>query len=197
MSLPDAYPLQWPGGWSRTSSHKRSYSDYKVGETRARDEMYAAIRRLGGKVPLVSSNMRVRLDGMPYAKQLVPEDPGVAVYWVRQGKQEVMACDRWLRPWENMRAIYHAIEGLRSMERAGATQIMERAFQAFQLPETTTKSWRNILGIESGMTPSEAYIRRIAREKMVKLHPDKPGGSDEAFKDVEAALREALKELRC
>jgi hypothetical protein len=164
-------------------------------ESKIRKDLLDSIRRLGGVLPIISSNVEVRLDGLPYANRRLPADGGMAVYWVRDGKQEVMACDRWKRPWENMRAIYHAIEGLRAMERAGATQIMERAFQAFQLPETTSKSWRSILGVEPGLTPSVSYIRRVARERMVDLHPDKPKGSLEAFKDVEAALREALEEL--
>lgn len=195
-TLPDTFPLQWPDGWSRTPSHKRRPSGYKVGETRARDEMYASIWRLGGRIPIVSSNLQTRLDGIPYVKQSVPDDPGVAVYWVRDGKQEVMACDRWKRPWENMRAIYHAIEGLRAMERAGATQIMERAFQAFRLPAGGARGWRTTLGIEPGMEPSVEYVKRVAREKMRRAHPDVSGGNEEIFREIERALSDALQELQ-
>jgi hypothetical protein len=192
ITLPDAYPLQWPDGWARTPADKRDYSKYKVSEGRARDEMFDAIRKLGGEVPLISSNLRVRLDGLPYASQVIPEDPGVAVYWVRGGRQEVMACDRWRRPWENMRAIYHAIEGLRAMERAGATQIMERAFSAFQLPAPA--GWREALGVEPGMTPSADYLRKLWKAQAAKHHPD-AGGSEEEFKRVQKAYQEACEEI--
>lgn len=195
--LPDAYPLQWPEGWARTQPLDRKPSRYKIGPHHARIEMFEAVRKLGGDVPIVSSNLHLRQDGKPYANQAPPEDPGVAVYWVRHGKQEVMACDRWLHPWENMRAIYHAIEGLRAMERAGATQIMERAFQAFQLPETTRekKSWRVVLDIDDSFEPSVEYLRSVARRKMAQHHPDM-GGDIEQFRAVEQALNEALREIR-
>ena len=197
-NLPDAYPLQWPSGWDRTPPGKRRNSDYTVGESRARDDLFKAIRLLGGSVAIVSSNMRVRLDGIPYAHQPnIPDDPGVAVYWVRQGRQEVMACDRWRRPWENMRAIYQAIEGLRAMERAGATQIMERAFQAFQLPATagaTKRPWRTVLGFGEHLTVGSLTVKARFKELAVKLHPD-VGGDVERFQELERAYREALEEL--
>jgi hypothetical protein len=122
-----------------------------------------------------------------------PSDPGVAVYWVRNGRQEVMACDRWLETWENMRAVYHAIEGLRAMERAGATQIMERAFTAFQLPAPAA-DWRSVLGVEVGMTPSADYLRKLFRDLAAAHHPDR-GGSEEEFKRVQGAFREAMEEI--
>jgi hypothetical protein len=199
MSLPDAYPLQWPEGWERTPEHKRRKSRYNVPEAKARNQLLKSIKLLGGNVAIISTNITLRLDGLPYANQRTPEDPGVAVYWVREGKQEVMACDRWQKPWENMRAIYHAIEGLRAMERAGATQIMERAFQAFQLPagdsngKQPRRHWRVVLGFPAH-TPTPEETKNRFRERAVKLHPD-VGGDIEAFKELEQAYREALGEL--
>jgi hypothetical protein len=153
--------------------------------------LLAAVRRLCGRVAIISTNVPLKRNGLPYADGRVLEDPGIAVYWVRDGRQEVMACDRWLSPRENMQAIYHAIEGLRSMERAGATQIMERAFQAFQLPANGVKtSWRTILG--DAATREEAT--KMFRQKALKLHPD-VGGDVEAFRELEAAYRAAHAEL--
>jgi hypothetical protein len=196
IKFPDAYPLQWPSGWDRTPPHKRGDSNYKVGEAQARDEMYEAIRKLGGAVPIVSSNLRVRRDGVPYTDQGLPGDPGVAVYWVRQGRQEVMACDRWRQPRENVRAIYHAIEALRAMERSGATQVMERAFSAFQLPEEASlKHWRSVFDLEPSFHPSPRHLRAIAKALMAKYHPDKPGGDIEKFREVEKALDEAIRDV--
>lgn len=190
-ALPDAYPLQWPLGWPRTRYRKSS--SYRVTEREARDELLGSIKRLGGSLSIISSNVPTNNNGLPYTGVPAPQDPGIAVYWVRDGKQEVMACDRWNKPWENMRAIYHALEGLRMMERAGATQIMERAFQAFALPEGGASGWRDVLGHDVH-TKQEATVawRRLA----IELHPDRNGGNDEAFKNLEAAYRTAMKELQ-
>jgi hypothetical protein len=192
----EAYPLQWPEGWARTAPGKRKNSAYKVTPGRALDDLIEAVQKLGGKLPIVSSNLPTRKDGLPYinAMQTASEDPGVAVYWVRAGKQEVMACDRWSKPWENMRAIYHGISGLRAMERAGATQIMERAFQAFALP-SGKNSWRKVLDIEPNFTPSAEVLKKTARGLMARWHPDRTDGDAEKFKEVQQALAEALAEI--
>ena len=192
-TLPDAFPLQWPAGWSR--SKYRTPSSYKVTSARARVELVNAVRLLGGSSIIVSSNIELRRDGQPYANMPTPADPGVAVYWTRQGKQEVMACDRWKHPWENMRAIYYGVEGLRSIERAGATQILERAFQAFALPETagpTVEPWRDVLGHH---ITTEREATQSFRDKAAVHHPDL-GGNVEVFRKIERAYSDALKELR-
>lgn len=194
--MAEAYPLQWPDGWPRTPYGRRRDSAYLVSETKARDELLRSVRLLGGRAVVLSTNIKLRLDGLPYANQAIPEDPGVAVYWTRAGKQEVMACDLWRRPWENMRAIGLAIEGLRAMERAGATQILERAFNAFRLPETAgASSWRVTLGFGPDWSPSADDVRRVAREMSARLHPDRPDGDEEGFKRVQQALAAALQEL--
>jgi hypothetical protein len=189
----EAYPLQWPEGWSRTPADQRKNSAYKVTPGKALRDLLTSVIKLGGVLPIVSSNLPVRRDGFPYTNVAQPTDPGVAVYWVRGGRQEVMACDRWNRSWENMRAIYHGIEGLRAMERAGATQIMERAFQAFALP-SGKKTWRQVLDIEPNYTPSAEMLKKSARALMAKYHPDRTDGDEEKFKEVQRALAEALLE---
>jgi len=106
-----------------------------------------SIEMLGGDSVVLSTNIKLRQDGLPYANRLLPDDPGIAVYWTRKGRQEVMACDLWLRPWENMRAVGLAIEGLRAMQRSGATQILERAFSSFALPAgIPPRPWRSVFG---------------------------------------------------
>jgi hypothetical protein len=152
------------------------------------------VRLLGGKLTIISSNIPSNTYGKPYLNAPTPDDAGVAVYWVREGKQEVMACDRWKKPWENMRAIYYAVAGLRQMERAGATQIMERAFEAFRLPAPAEArpSWRDVLGtaVRTKKDASAAF-----RDRATKLHPD-VGGDIEAFRQLERAYSDALAELR-
>ena len=199
VQLPDAYPRQWPLGWERTIAHQRTSSRYSVSPGKAQSTLIRSVRHLGAQGIIMSSNHPVGARGRAVMSgPFTDNDPGVAIHWARAGKQEVMACDRWRHPWENMRAIYHAVEGLRTMERAGASQIMERAFQAFQLPSSNRpkQRWRDFFGCGEIFTPTEEYLKRMARDMRREWHPDnKDTGDEERFKQVDEALREALEDL--
>ncbi len=108
-----AYPLYWPEGWKR-SRHQEN-SKFKSGFGAARDEMLREIERLRGKYsrkePILSTNVGLRQDGLPYANQREPEDSGVAVYFEYNKQQMCFACDKYSRVWENMVAIRKTIEG--------------------------------------------------------------------------------------
>ena len=198
MIFPDIEPLNWPDGWKRTPSHRRKRSRYSTSPSQARSNLIESVRLLGGEGICLSSNLAVgRRDGRARMSDRAPEDPGVAISWVRGGRQEVMACDRWNDPWENMQALHHAIEGLRSMERSGATQVVEQAFQAFRLPAGSgaATGWRDVLKIERGLEVNLEYVRRLARVLMAKYHPDKADGDEERFKQVAQAVVEAQREL--
>lgn len=194
----DAFPLQWPDGWPRTKH--RHDAPYKVQLGQARHELLASVRLLGAREVVISSNVPVRTDGLPYAG--TPEriaDPGVAVYWTTgKGEPKVMACDRWLRPRENVRAIGLAIDGLRAIQRAGATQILDRAYTAFAaLPvaagATVLRSWREVLGLAGVFTREqlEARFRELAKT----AHPDLAGGSTAAMTELTAARTSAIAHL--
>src|SRR5262245_28779592 len=99
----EAYPLHWPVGWPRTKVPQRARFDGTF--ARIRDELWAEIDRLGGRYPVLSTNIPLKRDGMPYAGQKEPQDTGVAVYFERRGRQMVFACDKWNRVQDNMRAI--------------------------------------------------------------------------------------------
>jgi hypothetical protein len=197
MNFPDAYPLNWPESWKRTPPQRRKRSRYHTAPAQARSNLLGAVRLLGGDGVCLSSDLPVGRNGQTKVLEKPPEDPGVAITWVRNGRIEVMACDRWQNPWENMQALYHAIEGLRSMERSGATQVVEQAFQAFRLPVGNggAKGWRDALGVERGLEVNLEYVRRLARVLMAKYHPDKADGDEERFKQVAQAVVEAQREL--
>lgn len=78
----EAYPLHWPAGWPRTSAPQRSRFD--GGFAKIRDELFAEIERLGGRYIVLSTNVALRRDGLPYANQAEPPDSGVAVYFERR-----------------------------------------------------------------------------------------------------------------
>jgi len=183
----EAYPLKWPDGWPRAKSRQRSRFDVTPGK--AARELLWEIERMGGKYPVISTNAELRRDGLPYANHKEPDDPGVAVYFETGGKQKVFACDKWTTVRDNMRAIQKTIEAIRGIERWGASEMMERAFSAFNaLPPP--KTWRDFFPDVS--TPDD--LKRCYREQAKKMHPDH-GGSEAAMAELNAHYRDAAEEL--
>lgn len=189
-----AYPLHWPEGWKRATSRHRSAFGID-GFGKARDFLLAEIRRLGGRNVVLSSNISLRLDGLPYANQREPDDPGIAVYFTYKNEQMCFACDRWRTVKENAYAIGKSIEAMRGIERWGSSQMMERTFTGFAaLPEKASRRWRDVLGLDdSNMTRAiiESQYRRLALQR----HPDMQGGSHEAMAELNAARQQALDEV--
>lgn len=191
MSEPiEAYPLHWPDGWPRRSRHQRNSSKYEVTFLKARDEL---VRELGlgrCKHVVVSTNVPLRRDGIPLAGQREPEDPGVAVYWTdKNGKPRVIACDVWRTVRENLRAVGLAYASLRQIERTGASELLERAFQGFARLPAAADCW-SILGISGPGAPRAAIDARF-RELALQYHPDR-GGDANTFKRITEAYHQAI-----
>lgn len=182
----EAYPLAWPQGWPRTKSPQGSRFDGTF--ARIRDELWAEIGKLGGRYPTLSTNLPLKRDGMPYAGQKEPADPGVAVYFERRGRQMVFACDKWSKVQDNMRAIQRTIEAIRGIERWGASEMMERAFQAFEALPPPQSCW-SILGVRPGASNEE--VQAAYRAKAKAAHPD-AGGTAHAMAELNRARDEAL-----
>lgn len=192
--MAEAYPLHWPEGWSRTQDYERKWSQFKVTPDQALRELGWEVERLGGRYMVISSNAAVRRDGLPYAGQISKSlpDPGVAVYFERDGKQMCFACDTYALPWENIRAISKTIEAIRAIERYGATDMMERSLSAFEaLPPPG--DWRSELGINDA-SPSLEAVRSQYRSLVKTHHPDR-GGDAEQFHRINAAWERAQREL--
>lgn len=183
----EAYPLHWPHGWPRTRSPQSSRFDVTSFAV-VRDNLFREIKLLGGTHIVLSTNIPLRQDGIPYANRAQPSDRGVAVYFLRRGRQMVFACDRWSKIEDNMRAIEKTIEAVRGIDRWGASEMLERAVQAFEALPAPQSCW-SILGVRPGATADEinAAYRRAARE----AHPD-AGGSTDRMAEVNRARDEAL-----
>jgi len=210
------YPLCWPPGWKRTRERTRA----AFGRTTTRVDasqnrsVYAGKEQLsvmngaervigelerlgvGADDVVISTNVPVRLDGLPRSDRAEPADPGVAVYWELRGKRQCMAIDRYDRVADNLAAVAATLEALRAIERHGGGAILERAFQGFaQLPASvvTQRPWRDVL--EFGAAPASAEsVQERFRELARRRHPD-VGGTAEQFQELTAARDAALQEI--
>lgn len=197
----EAYPLYWPESWRKTPSGRRRRARYQVGFSRARDELVRSLELMGARYTVLSTNVELRRDGLPYANRPQPDDVGVAVYWWDKHTQQPMcvACDQWDRVKDNVRAIGLAIEGMRAIHRSGASQILERAYQGFKaLPSGIVTpapiDWRRVLGLkdlEVGVHMVESAYRELAK----RWHPDAPSGSHELMTKLNQARDAALAEV--
>ncbi len=173
------YPLTWPPGKPRCAS--RRDADFKVDFGRARDECLHSLVLLGARNVILSTNVPLRQDGIPYANMAEPHDPGVALYFDRRvgGTNELrafaFACDTYRKVRWNLRAIGATIEGLRAMQRHGAGSMLEQAFTGFAaLPEAgASRPWWEVLGVPSSASPEA--IRLAHRELALLHHPDRGG----------------------
>lgn len=196
MAETTAYPLQWPAGRKRTASYRRARAAFSTSFAVARDNLVVEVRRLGGRNLVISTNIPLRQDGLPYANYRKIDDEGVAVYFTYNGKQMCFACDRWDKVEHNMHAIVKTIDALRGIARWGTGDMLEAAFTGFTaLPAPgAPRTWREVLGVAADIR--ELSIARAAYRVLAsRHHPDK-GGSHEAMTELNAALAQAEKELK-
>jgi len=191
----EAYPLHWPEGWKRTKIGKHQYSQFKSNFAKARDGLIYEIRMLGGKNIILSTNVPLRGDGLPYAAKKEPEDSGIAIYFKNSGNDMVFACDKYVKTWENMVAVRKTIEAIRGIKRWGASDMMERAFTGFKaLPDPDKLLWREVLGIPQDENDINV-IRHRYKQLCSTYHTDKSSGNAEIFDRITKAWNEAKIEI--
>lgn len=188
----ERYPLTWPAAWKRTPYSQRVRGRFSRQPITVRNMVMDEVRLLGGSTAIISSNVAVRLDGLPYVSQSAVSDSGVAVYFSYRGKPMVFARDRYVNVWANLQAIAMTIAALRGIKRWGASDMMEKAFTGFgALPEP---SWRRTLGLDQESSVSIDQVESAFRRLCHDAHPD-VGGSDARFREIEEARRQAREEL--
>lgn len=195
-----ATPLTWPEGWPRTRIRKQS----QFGRNGKALTIHRGIRFVLEQLRMmsipdynviISTNLKLRNDGLPYSNQRMPEDNGVAVWWKVKGEQRVIALDKYTKIEDNLHAIGKTLEAMRGIERWGGGEILNRTFTGFTaLPspdQVSAESWRQILDYYGD---SIAVARDKYRQARKAAHPDH-GGSGDQFHAVEQAWLEAQKEL--
>lgn len=213
MTVP-AYPLQWPDGWKRTPPAKRTRAKFSASTSTTRQwtdgrtttwrgkrvltiaEAVSRVREQLAKMGVdddcvISTNLQLRLDGLPRSGQPEPDDTGVAVYWRSDAGAvpRCMAIDRYDRVADNLAAIAATLDAMRAIERHGGAEILNRAFTGFTtLPHGGTTHWSDVLGVPP--TASRAEIEAAYRRLRSQHHPDR-GGDPQRFHEIQQAFNEA------
>jgi hypothetical protein len=182
----EAFPLAWPSGKPRTRLPQRSRFDVSLAQ--ARDGLLYEIRLLGGSLPVLSTNIPLRLDGLPYANHRQPDDKAVAVYFTLKGQPMCFTCDRWDSVGDNIQAVRKTIEALRGIERWGTGDMVQQAFTGFMALPAPESPW-GTLGLKPGSGSAE--IEAAYRDRAKRSHPDH-GGSHEQMARLNAARAELL-----
>lgn len=193
----EAFPLTWPAGWRRALIGSRTRAAFGKKEPVYRDgqriydrtadlttaDSIARVQRELGlmgasrETIVISTNVPTRLDGLPYSKARMPDDPGAAVYW-RKGKEtRCMAIDRYDRVQDNLAAIAATLEAMRAIERHGGATILDRAFQGFTALPSPVQPWQ-VLGLSTS-APTRDQVDEAYRRLAMKHHPDRGGDSQE------------------
>lgn len=192
-------PLSWPAAWKRAKwrrdapfAKRGAQGDWTVGACMIDLFRELNLMHVERHNVIVSSNVEVRLDGFPRSGKRIPDDPGVAVYFKLSFEPRVLACDKWVKPQHNLRAIVKHIEALRGIDRWGVGTI-EQAFTGYAaIPETSGGAgWWEVLGVSDQAMPIE--IERAFVDRAMEVHPDRGGNHDE-MAALNEARRQALKE---
>lgn len=215
-----ANPLQWPEGFERTrpglrerarfGRRDRGYSQQLTVHQaigRLMEEIRAFTRvghdwRIDPDAVVISCDLRMRQDGLPYSSASEPEDSGVAIYLELDGEPHVFPCDRWDRVADNIAAVAAHLSAMRGIERWGVGDL-RRAFAGFAaLPPGTGESfgaatppWWQVLEL-SGPDVSRHEIVGAHRRLRSRYHPDRATGDAEQFQAVNVAFEQARKGWR-
>lgn len=190
----ESYPLSWPPAWPRTQQPE--WSRFQVSQNEAQTGIIRELNLLGATDVIISTNIPLRRDGLPYSSRRAPDDQGVAVYFKLDGQDQCIPCDKWRTIAENMRAIEKTIDALRGLERWGAKEMVNAAFRGFKaLPESIimgsgqARAWHEVLQLSSDA--DQEMIRTAYRKLAARYHPDnKDTGDSGKFAEVQKAYDE-------
>lgn len=195
MSDRTSYPLCWPEGWPRVPMNERQDSRFIHGgrvngiyaySNRRRYSMDEASRlligeleRLGADSMILSTNTKLKLNGLPYSNLSTPADSGAAVYFKLNKREVSLACGKWRRVECNIVAIARHIEALRGQERWGVGSI-EQAFRGYMAlagigQSSNENPWATLgVPINAGQEAVKEAFRALAK----KFHTDNPHTGD-------------------
>lgn len=186
-----AFPLSWPQGWPRSKFHS-SHPFKIVSMEKASWHVLHELGLLGGQRVVISTNIVLRMDGLPRSNRVRPNDPGAAVYFWLNQKPCVLAADKWKTPEANLWAIAKHIDAMRGQRRWGVGSIDQQfaGYKALPPPGSSAgASWWDVLQVPHDCTYEAALTRYRAWAN--EIHPDRAGGSHNAMSLLNAAWDQA------
>jgi hypothetical protein len=152
--------------------------------------------KLGADHIILSSNVLLRLDGLPRGGQRDPDDPGVACYFNLNKKRMVLASDKWTRVADNVAAIAAHIRSIRSVENYGVGTT-EQAFEGYRSLEDFTAGipWKRVLGFKDDEQPTLHEVEVKWKSRLKEIHPDVTGGIHTQAAQLNQAMTQARAEL--
>ncbi|MBN3875282.1 J domain-containing protein [Nostoc sp. JL23] len=172
-----AYPLAWPPTSQRTPSSKRASATYRAGFAKARDDLLDELRLFGADNVVISSDIPLRKDGLPYASFKEPSDPGIGVYFRIKGQSYVICCDAWDRAKDNLRAIGEYISALRVIRNCRVSSIAPIVFKhkiedyVLQRPDVRSEPKRKR---STGSSKSDKSKSRSQKKTQSSQQPQAP-----------------------
>lgn len=173
--MDNKYPLNWPLGFARTHSYSRKQSRFDQTASSAQNYLKTELKRLGASKVVVTSNVKLRLDGFAYATEINKkhDDPGVAVYFKYDDCDVCLCCDKWSFVWENMYAVARTVYALRQIERDGVSDFLKSSFKGFTaLPTSNTISWQEVLQVQNVKNLTIEDCKNQYRVLVKQYHPD-------------------------
>lgn len=213
----ERFPLTWPTGWKRTSELARSRATFGKSQSwlgtpkqdgsrdkhsrkaplspaDAMQRLQGELDRLGATHAILSTNLELRIDGVPRSDRRDPPDVGAAVYFTLKKKPMCLACDKWDRVADNIAALAQHIDALRRIDRYGVGSL-EQAFAGYAaLPPDPGHDWRLVFGFKSNELVSPNGVDARYRAKLREAHPD-TGGTHEQMVRLNQARDAAMREL--
>lgn len=185
-----AYPLCWPDNFPRTA--RREPGQFKTSLAGALKNVEMSLARFGKDSGKPVTN--IVLSSNCTLGRARPEDPGVAVWFVWEGRQVCIPVDRYTTPEANLQAIHHVLEARRTELRHGTLAIVRATMTGFiALAAPGTAPWWQVLGVtkDAAIAEIDSAYRRLAKER----HPDR-GGSDTMMAELNRAHADAMKVRR-
>lgn len=184
--MANAYPLEWPANFPRAT--RRESGSFKT-------PMAKALKNVHDSLRLFASDSRTRLEGLVISSNVSlgatkPTDPGVSVWFVWSGMQVVIPVDRYSSVEANLQAIHYIVEARRVELRHGTLALVRASFAGFlALGHESSRPWWDVLGV--AQNASRDVIEGAYKRRRSECHPDRPGGTPEAFDELVKAYDRA------